>query len=191
MATKFIYNVCFASQASVDVCFTGAALLTLRKHVSNPGSVQYGMVPKGTQHSQATSKEDKIKLEPSVATGCVDGSTPMVWYGSTGNKKILTPLYLLIKNSGTQLVIPTVMPPVGRGVLYANNCAWASILTAHGTWLNASVTASASGKELVLSAAVPAGMGAQEAEPVGSSYAWGSVPMMNAYDVSSALPVLP
>ena len=30
------------------------------------------------------SKEDKIKLEPSVATGCVDGSTPwygMVWYG--------------------------------------------------------------------------------------------------------------
>ena len=30
---------------------------------------------------QAISKEDKIKLEPSVATGCVDGSTPMVWYG--------------------------------------------------------------------------------------------------------------
>ena len=27
-----------------------------------------------------TSKEDQIKLEPSVATGCVDGSTPMVWY---------------------------------------------------------------------------------------------------------------
>ena len=27
------------------------------------------------------SKEDTIKLEPSVATGCVDGSTPMVWYG--------------------------------------------------------------------------------------------------------------
>ena len=24
---------------------------------------------------------DKIKLEPSVATGCVDGSTTMVWYG--------------------------------------------------------------------------------------------------------------
>ena len=24
---------------------------------------------------------DKIKLEPSVATGYVDGSTPMVWYG--------------------------------------------------------------------------------------------------------------
>ena len=30
------------------------------------------------QHVQAMSKEDKIKLEPSVATGCVDGSTPMV-----------------------------------------------------------------------------------------------------------------
>ena len=27
------------------------------------------------------SKEDKIKLEPSVATGCVDGSTTLVWYG--------------------------------------------------------------------------------------------------------------
>ena len=39
----------------------------------------YGMG--GTQHAQATSKEDKIKLEPSVATGCVDGSTLMVWYG--------------------------------------------------------------------------------------------------------------
>ena len=26
------------------------------------------------------SKEDKIKLEPNVATGCVDGSTPMVWF---------------------------------------------------------------------------------------------------------------
>ena len=34
---------------------------------------------KGTQHAQATSKEDKTKLEPSVATGCVDGSTPMAW----------------------------------------------------------------------------------------------------------------
>ena len=37
------------------------------------------------RYMQATSKEDKIKLlhvvEPSVsvATGCVDGSTPMVW----------------------------------------------------------------------------------------------------------------
>ena len=41
----------------------------------------YGRRPKGTQHVQAISKEDKIKLEPSVATGCVDGSTPMVWYG--------------------------------------------------------------------------------------------------------------
>ena len=38
-----------------------------------------------------------------------------------------------VKFNCTQLVIPTVMPPVGRGVLYANNCAWASILTAHGT----------------------------------------------------------
>ena len=28
------------------------------------------------------SKEDNINLEPSVATGCVDGSTPMPWYVS-------------------------------------------------------------------------------------------------------------
>ena len=91
----------------------------------------------------------------------------------------------------THIVIPTVMPPVGRGVLYANNCAWATILVANGTWLNASVTASASGQELVLSAAVPHGMSADQATPVGSSYPWGSVPMMNAYDRGSALPVLP
>ena len=41
------------------------------------------MVWYGTQHAQAISKEEKIKLEPSVATGCVDGSTPMVWYGKS------------------------------------------------------------------------------------------------------------
>ena len=35
----------------------------------------------GTQHVQALSKEDKIKLESSMTTGCVDGSTPRVWYG--------------------------------------------------------------------------------------------------------------
>ena len=50
------------------------------------GMAWYGPTPQqhqptGTQHVQATSKEDKIKLEPNVATGCVDGSPPMVWYG--------------------------------------------------------------------------------------------------------------
>ena len=37
-----------------------------------------------TRHVQAISKEDKIKLEPSAATGCVDGSKMrgmVVWYG--------------------------------------------------------------------------------------------------------------
>ena len=35
-----------------------------------------------TQPNQAKSKDAKIKLEPTVATGgCVDGSTPMIWYG--------------------------------------------------------------------------------------------------------------
>ena len=33
-----------------------------------------------TTRASLKSKEDKIKLEPSVATGCVDGSTPVVWY---------------------------------------------------------------------------------------------------------------
>ena len=31
--------------------------------------------------AQAISKEDKMKLEPSVAAGYVGGSTTMVWYG--------------------------------------------------------------------------------------------------------------
>ena len=43
--------------------------------------------PKGTQHVQAMSKEDKMKLEPSVATGYVDGSTPMAWHG-TGHHSV-------------------------------------------------------------------------------------------------------
>ena len=38
------------------------------------------LAPKGAQHAQATSKEDKMKLAPSVATGYVDGSTTMVWH---------------------------------------------------------------------------------------------------------------
>ena len=44
--------------------------------------------PTGTQHVQATSKEDKMKLQPSVATGCVDGSTPMVWHGMARSVKV-------------------------------------------------------------------------------------------------------
>ena len=50
----------------------------------NVTMVSYGMVWYGTRQTirlGMVSKEDKIKLEPSVATGCVDGSTPMVWYG--------------------------------------------------------------------------------------------------------------
>ena len=34
-----------------------------------------------TQHVQAKSG-DKIKLKPSVSTGCIDGSTPMAWKGA-------------------------------------------------------------------------------------------------------------
>ena len=50
----------------------------------------YGMVwwSTGTQHaSHIKGRQNMLvsslprKLEPSVATGCVDGSTPMVWYG--------------------------------------------------------------------------------------------------------------
>ena len=44
----------------------------------------YGMaLPNQHAHVQAKSTDDKVKLEPNVATGCVDGHTHgmVVWYG--------------------------------------------------------------------------------------------------------------
>ena len=49
----------------------------MKKHT--PEMVR-GIVTKLQQlFKNADGKEDEIKLEPSVATGRVDGSTPMVW----------------------------------------------------------------------------------------------------------------
>jgi hypothetical protein len=73
-----------------------------------------------------------------------------------------------------------------------NICAWASVLS-NGKWVNATVTSS--GANLVLTAAVAldltAGETVESAAPSGSSYGWGAIPMMNAYDKGTGLPVLP
>jgi hypothetical protein len=73
----------------------------------------------------------------------------------------------------------------------ANQCAWAGIEVEGVGWLNATVTASADGGSLRLQADLPQGAGAG-AEPrvTGSAYGWGAIPMMNAYDRASGLPVL-
>ena len=77
-------------------------------------------------------------------------------------------------------------------------CAWASIEVG-GAWHNASANVGASGKEMVLTAAVPASsVVAAAAAAVGgvplvataTSYGWGPIPMMNIYNKDSDLPVL-
>jgi hypothetical protein len=70
-----------------------------------------------------------------------------------------------------------------------NQCAWAAIeVEGHG-WINATV--SATGSSLKLEAALPAGVQAGAAKVTGSAYGWGPIPMMNAYDKATGLPVLP
>lgn len=68
-------------------------------------------------------------------------------------------------------------------------CVWASIGLDTGAQLNATVTTTADGKQLVLKADMPAAL-ASTAAIVRSSYAWGAIPLMNAYDVATGLPVL-
>ena len=78
-----------------------------------------------------------------------------------------------------------------------DNLAWAEIKLSTGDTLNATVTAS--GSALVLEAPSAACTGRRAAdgstsgdvEVVASSYGWGAVPMMNAYDIAGDLPVLP
>ena len=72
------------------------------------------------------------------------------------------------------------------------NCAWAALLVPTAGWLNASVSADGGGgSRLVLTAALPAEVGAADATVVASAYGWGPVPLMSAYDVETGLPVLP
>lgn len=64
-------------------------------------------------------------------------------------------------------------------------CAWASIRLSVEGWVNA--TASVSEGKVVLVATT--NNGGQEV--IGSSYGWGSVPMMSVYDTGTGLPLLP
>uniref|UniRef100_A0A7S3AGB6 Uncharacterized protein n=1 Tax=Haptolina ericina TaxID=156174 RepID=A0A7S3AGB6_9EUKA len=67
-------------------------------------------------------------------------------------------------------------------------CVWASITLSTGQTLNATVGTSADKRKLLLTAEVP--KEASDANVTGHMYAWGAVPLMNAYDLSSGLPVL-
>jgi len=65
-------------------------------------------------------------------------------------------------------------------------CAFAALKLSSGEWVNA--TASVNHQQMLLTASVPEGA---IATPVATAYGWGPVPMMNAYDVTFDLPVLP
>jgi hypothetical protein len=75
----------------------------------------------------------------------------------------------------------------------ARQCAWGSLEVAGVGWVNATVAIEAAGQRIVLTAALPATLMAATAPAVviGSSYGWGPIPMMNAYDQTTNLPVLP
>lgn len=72
----------------------------------------------------------------------------------------------------------------------ANNtlvCAWAAVQLASGEWVNATVNVDTSGKALTLTAPLSKG----HSGAIATAYGWGPVPMLNAYDQGSQLPVLP
>jgi len=70
----------------------------------------------------------------------------------------------------------------------AGKCAWAELLLADGSWVNATLSL-ADGSALTLTAsAVPA---ASAGAPLASRYGWGAVPMLSLYDRGTGLPVLP
>lgn len=90
-------------------------------------------------------------------------------------------------------------------------CAWAALqIAGSNAWLNATVTVSADGGSMVLTAAIPShlvfesaaaaakgtasasakGKAAGAAVVVASAYGWGPIPMMSAYDAATNLPVL-
>ena len=71
-------------------------------------------------------------------------------------------------------------------------CGWASIKVGN-EWLNATITQSGgSGLLLTVDAATLRQSGATPAATAtATAYAWAPVPLMNAYDVASGLPVLP
>ena len=73
-----------------------------------------------------------------------------------------------------------------RGV---GGCAWAAIEINGTSWLNATVLATRDGRRLELTAAV-GHIAPGLASVTASSYGWGGVPMMAAYDGGTDLPVL-
>ena len=68
-------------------------------------------------------------------------------------------------------------------------CAWASIQVSSGEWLNASVVDSGNAT-VTLTAPLPPHGDADGSVPIGSSYGWGPIPLMNVY-TKGGLPVLP
>ena len=68
-------------------------------------------------------------------------------------------------------------------------CSWAGIELRDSGWLNASVTATADG--LVLEAEAPPGVALDDVQVIATSYGWGMIPMLSAYDLGTGLPVLP
>jgi sialate O-acetylesterase len=64
-------------------------------------------------------------------------------------------------------------------------CAWASLQLANGSWVNSSIAVK--GNQMTLS--LPEAY-SQAGAPVASRYAWGAVPMMSVYDRETSLPLL-
>jgi hypothetical protein len=75
----------------------------------------------------------------------------------------------------------------------ADMCAWAALQLDGVGWLNASVSVDPSdGQALLLTATLPdTALEHDEVRIVASSYGWGPIPMLSAYDVQTGLPVLP
>jgi len=68
-------------------------------------------------------------------------------------------------------------------------CAWAAIEVSGSGWVNATVVAS--GQNLLLTAPVPSINDLNAVTVVATAYGWGPIPLMNAYDKATDLPVLP
>lgn len=86
--------------------------------------------------------------------------------------------------TGSTPVSPTA------NVSMALMCAWASLLVDGVGWLNASAEATAGGRTLLLSAVLPVRT-SSAARVLATSYGYGPIPMLSAYDAGTNLPVLP
>jgi hypothetical protein len=70
---------------------------------------------------------------------------------------------------------------------HAPQCAWASVHVEETGWVNASVSVGPGGRTLLLSTPL---VPMENATVLGTSYGWGNIPFMNAYDKGTGLPVL-